>query len=63
MKNYPLIQHFFTEGCAATTPDGKNILFLVNPSNEKEQLQYFCCGKWWYIELMPNTVATVVLEP
>ena len=63
MKNYPRIQHFFTEGCAATTPDGKNILFLVNPSNEKEQLQYFCCGKWWYIELMPNTVATVVLEP
>ena len=62
MKNYPRVQHFFTEGCIADTPDGKNILFLVNPSSEKEQLQYFFGEKWWYIELMPNTVANVVFE-
>lgn len=62
MKDYPRIQQFFTEGCVANTPDGKNVLFLVNPSSSKEQIQYFCCGKWWYIELMPNTIATVVLE-
>ena len=50
----------YTEGCIATSKDGKTILLLVNPSDKKEQLQYFHDGKWWYIEMMPNTLATAI---
>lgn len=53
-------QERYTEGCVATSKDGKTVLFLVNPSDKKEQIQYFHDNKWWYIEMMPNTLATVV---
>ena len=38
------------------------VLVLVNSHSEKAQTQYFADGKWWYIELLPNTLATVVFE-
>lgn len=51
----------YSEGCAVTHSDGKTELIIVNPSENKEQLQYMYNGKWCYIELLPNTVATVIL--
>ena len=42
----------FSEGCIAKRKDGKTVLYLVNPSEQKEQLQYFYNSKWWYIELL-----------
>lgn len=33
---------------------------LVNPNSAKEQVQFFFKGKWWYIELLPETLATVL---
>lgn len=54
--------HFRIEGTAAINPDGSHVLELVNANPDKAQVQYFYCGKWWYIELMPNSVATVVFE-
>ena len=53
-------QDRYTEGCVAHTPDGKTVLFLINPSDKKEQLQYYHNNKWWYIEMMPDTLATVI---
>lgn len=51
-----------TEGCLVENAAGHTELILVNPSDEKEQLQFFCHDRWWYIEMLPNTAATVVLE-
>jgi hypothetical protein len=35
---------------------------LVNPNAEKAQVQYYRGGEWWYIELLPETLATVTFE-
>ena len=50
------------ECCAVTNPDGSHILHLINPNAIKAQIQYFYGGKWWYIELLPDTLASVVFE-
>lgn len=49
-------------GVKAVNPDGSEILELINPNPSKTQSQYFRDGKWWYIELQPNTAATVVFD-
>lgn len=49
----------YTDGCVVQDEAGNTRLILVNPSTEKEQVQYFHHGKWWYIEMLPNTAATV----
>ncbi len=38
------------------------VLVIVNSNAEKAQVQYFAEDTWWYIELLPDTVATVVFE-
>ena len=50
------------EGTAAKNKDGSHVLQLANANSSKVQMQYFYDGKWWYIELMPNTAATIVFE-
>ena len=50
------------EGTAAVNTDGSHVLVLANANAEKTQAQYFYDGKWWYIEIMPNTVATMIFE-
>ena len=62
MGGFPEVNYFLTEGCIAKDIDGKTYLYLVNPSKEKEQLQYMHDGKWWYIEMLPNTLATIVFD-
>ena len=49
-------------GIAADNRDGSHVLQLVNVNNEKSQLQYLYNNKWWYVELMPNTIATIVFS-
>lgn len=61
LSRYPLDIHY-TEGCAVHTDDGKTVLFLVNPNKEKEQLQFFSGGQCHYIEMLPDTLATVIIE-
>ncbi len=51
-----------TEGCVVENESGNTELILVNPSSKKEQIQYLYCGKWWYVEMLPNTAATIVFE-
>ena len=46
-------------GTLVENTDGSSALMLVNPNAEKAQVQYFKDGEWWYIELLPETLATV----
>ncbi len=50
------------EAVAANNTDGSHVLILVNASNNKRQVQYFYNEKWWYAELLPNSVSTVLFE-
>ncbi len=48
---------------AFRTPDGKKVFVLVNPNQStKKQLQLREGDTDWYVELLPNTVSTVVME-
>jgi glucosylceramidase len=49
-------------GTLVENSDGSAALMLVNTNPEKAQVQYFRDGKWWYIELLPDTLATVTFE-
>lgn len=62
MASFDRKGRLFTVGCLAEHADGTTQLFLVNPKSEKEQVQYFHNGKCLYIEMLPNTVATVTLD-
>ena len=53
---------FETVSCVAENPDGIRIIHVVNPNDEKHQYQYFYEGKWWYFDVMENSVATVVFK-
>lgn len=62
MSSFDRKGRLHTEGCIIENVSGSEKLVLVNPSTEKEQIQYFHCGKWWYIEMLPNTSATIIFE-
>lgn len=49
------------EGVYIDNGDGKIVLVLVNPNNEKRQLQIYINDTWWYIELLPESISTVVI--
>lgn len=49
------------EGTAIKNPD-KTVIILVNPDDSKRQTQINVNGNWWYIELMPDSVSTVIIE-
>ncbi|MBE6554021.1 MAG: hypothetical protein E7666_06745 [Ruminococcaceae bacterium] len=43
-------------------PDGSRAYLLINRDSTKRQVQFFEGGTWWYVEMLPNTVSTVVVE-
>lgn len=49
-------------GTLVENADGSAAMMLVNPNQEKAQIIHFRDGKWWYIELLPETLATVCFE-
>ncbi len=61
MFGYPK-DHKSIEGTLIEHPNGNAEMVLINPNAEKAQLQCFRGGKWWYIELLPDTLATVCFE-
>ena len=61
MFGFPNHSHYYTEG-VMLEEEGKTMLILSNPSEEKEQLQYFYKNRWWYIEMLPNTAVSIVFE-
>ncbi len=57
---FPNADRFDAEGCVVENADGETTLILVNPTDHKLQLQYTHKGQLYYIELLPETLATVV---
>ena len=48
---------------AFRTPDGRTVFVLINPNqSSKKQVQIREKGTNWYVELLPDTVSTVVME-
>jgi hypothetical protein len=48
---------------AFRNPDGKLVYILTNPDkSSKKQVQLFEGDTWWYVELLPDTVSTIVVE-
>lgn len=54
-------REFTVEGLLIKNNDKETLVF-VNPKDSKAQIQYEKEGKWYYIELLPKTVATVIFE-
>ncbi len=43
-------------------PDGSRVYVLVNRDSTKRQVQIFEGDTHWYVEMLPNTLSTVVVE-
>lgn len=61
MSKYPLINRD-VEGIAIDNDDGKWVLVLINPNNEKRQTQVNFDGQWWYMELPAESISTVTID-
>lgn len=60
MSSFPRKTKFPLQASGIQNPDGSICYFLVNANEEKKQVQIFENGQWYYVELLPNTIATVV---
>ena len=49
------------EGFCIENKDEK-ILVLINPNDTKRQTQIFLDGAWWYMELTPESISTVIMK-
>jgi len=49
-------------GSVVENKNGTSALIMVNPNSNKAQIQFYHNNKWWYIELLPETVATICFE-
>ena len=62
MFRYPAKDVAMTSA-AFRNPDGKLVYILTNPDkSSKKQVQLFEGDTWWYVELLPDTVSTIVVE-
>lgn len=55
-KNIPL------QASCVENKDGRVCYFIVNANEYKEQTQIFENGQWYYVELLPNTLSTVIFD-
>ena len=62
MSMYGREVFLLVETCALRNPDGILNLVIVNPNRFKRQMQVRQGGEWWYIEMLPESVSTVVFE-
>ena len=49
------------EGFAIDNGDGKLVVVLINPNNDKFQIEFSWRNERWYVELMPDSVSTVIV--
>ena len=61
MFAYPKI-NMDIEGFLVDNNDGKSVLVLINPNTEKRQTQFNINGTWWYAELTPESISTIIIE-
>ena len=50
-----LLEGFLIENEDAT------VCFLVNPDGDKKQVRFYAKEQWWYAELLPDAVCTIIL--
>ena len=50
------------QATAAKDPNGQLVFMLANPYEDKRQVQFCVKGQWYYVELMPDSLSTVVVE-
>ncbi len=50
------------EGFCIDNNDGKNVFILINPNADKRQIQFNLNGIWWYAELTPESISTIIIE-
>ena len=50
------------QGFVVDNKDGKKIAVVINPNGEKLQSQLLIDGTYWYAELMPESISTIIIE-
>ncbi|MBQ5927239.1 MAG: hypothetical protein IIX01_04890 [Clostridia bacterium] len=60
MFGYPHSQKKKVQGLAIVNPDGKTVLVLINPNEDKAQTQVCWKGENWYVELLSDSVSTII---
>ena len=61
MGKYPKLEQA-VEGVLIDNHDGKKIAILANPNQEGLQIQLELDGTFWYVELPPDSLSTVIFE-
>lgn len=49
-------------GFAVDNNDGKYVMVLANPNESKCQAQFEINGTFWYVELSPDSVSTIIVD-
>lgn len=62
MNSFPNNNPIPLEVSCIKNPDGTICYFIINSNEEKQQIQIFESGEWYYIEVLPDTISTVVFE-
>lgn len=50
------------EGFCIDNKNGKLVFVLINPNAEKSQTQLCVNGTYWYIELIPDSISTIIID-
>ncbi len=61
MNAYPK-DNMNIEGFYIDNNDSKNVFILINPNADKRQIQIDLNGTWWYAELTPESISTLIIE-
>lgn len=61
MSQYPNIMKK-TEGFLIENKTEEKVLVLVNPNQNKMQFQIRLEQKWYYVEMMPESICTIVFQ-
>lgn len=61
IHSFPKFKREIT-GFAIDNQDGKMILVLINANEKKSQTKFYLHDVWWYAELQPDSVSTLIIE-
>ena len=62
MSNFPSNNHIPLGVSCIKNPDGTICYFITNANKEKQQIQIFEGGEWYYLEALPDSISTVVFK-
>lgn len=62
MFHFPENEDIPVQASCIENEDGSICYFLINANTHKEQIQIFENSQWYYVELLPDTLCTVVFE-